>query len=249
MWRCFFTWEMDTRACYTITFSDVAENGPGMQRIGHATKNTFTYGHLLDLHKVIPNSTFIDICGPTDECEQACVLVVKGFNKDKALEKELDDLNWDSKAIFRGTVKNKIARHNLCFADFSQEADYASGKGTVINFRYCPILSNVRFLVHETFNLNDLNAEGNKYYNPKKCGIGYHGDKERRMVIGIRVGEPINLCFQWYYQCKPVGERYVIKLNDGDLYVMSEKAVGTDWKKRSQYTIRHAAGCKKYTGV
>ena len=27
---------------------------------------------------------------------------------------------------------------------------------------------------------------------------------------------------------------------------MSEKAVGADWKLRSKYTLRHAAGAKKY---
>lgn len=30
------------------------------------------------------------------------------------------------------------------------------------------------------------------------------------------------------------------------MYIMSEKATGYDWKKRSIYTLRHAAGCKKY---
>ena len=27
---------------------------------------------------------------------------------------------------------------------------------------------------------------------------------------------------------------------------MSEKSVGTDWKRRNIYTLRHAAGSKKY---
>jgi hypothetical protein len=40
-----------------------------------------------------------------------------------------------------------------------------------------------------------------------------------------------------------------IKLNDGDMYIMSEKAVGTDWKKKNICTLRHSAGIKgsKYT--
>jgi len=33
-------------------------------------------------------------------------------------------------------------------------------------------------------------------------------------------------------------------LEDGDMYIMSEKASGFDWKKRSIYTLRHAAGEK-----
>ena len=41
---------------------------------------------------------------------------------------------------------------------------------------------------------------------------------------------------------KPVGGEGCIELNAGDLYISSEKAVGTDWKKKSIITLRHAAG-------
>lgn len=57
------------------------------------------------------------------------------------------------------------------------------------------------------------------------------------------------LYFQWYLNSKPVGMNLKIDLNSGDLYVMSEKTVGTDWKTKSIYTLRHAAGCPKYTNV
>ena len=30
----------------------------------------------------------------------------------------------------------------------------------------------------------------------------------------------------------PVGKSIDIKLNNGDVYIMSEKAVGADWKKK-----------------
>ena len=30
---------------------------------------------------------------------------------------------------------------------------------------------------------------------------------------------------------------------------MSEKAVGTDWKRKKFPTLRHAAGCEKYTKI
>ena len=38
-------------------------------------------------------------------------------------------------------------------------------------------------------------------------------------------------------------------INHGDIYVMSEKATGYDWKKRNRLTVRHAAGCEKYLKV
>jgi 2-hydroxy-3-keto-5-methylthiopentenyl-1-phosphate phosphatase len=47
-------------------------------------------------------------------------------------------------------------------------------------------------------------------------------------------------------------EKYIEKLvdfddlNDGDIYFMSQKAVGTDWKRKIIPTLRHAAGAKKY---
>ena len=36
---------------------------------------------------------------------------------------------------------------------------------------------------------NDLEVEGNYYYNTKKCGIGFHGDSERKKVIACSLGE------------------------------------------------------------
>ena len=39
--------------------------------------------------------------------------------------------------------------------------------------------------------------------------------------------------WSWFINGKPCGEPIDIGLNDGDLYIMSEKAVGSDWKKES----------------
>ena len=38
-------------------------------------------------------------------------------------------------------------------------------------------------------------------------------------------------------------------LDEGDVYCMSEKTVGTDWMTapKKHYTLRHAAGSEKYT--
>jgi len=42
-----------------------------------------------------------------------------------------------------------------------------------------------------------------------------------------------------------VGKFFTVDLEDEDMYFMSSKAVGTDWKKNSKLTLRHAAGNKK----
>ena len=55
--------------------------------------------------------------------------------------------------------------------------------------------------------------------------------------------------YNWYYQGNPIGKNCKLMLNHGDIYIMSEKAVGFDWKSRNKYTLRHSAGCEKYTKV
>ena len=92
---------------------------------------------------------------------------------------------------------------------------------------------------------NNLVCEGNRYFS-EKCGIGFHGDTERRRVIGVRIGKSMPIHWCWYYQSKAIGKKLELILDNGDIYLMSEKAVGTDWKKRNIHTLRHAAGNTKY---
>jgi hypothetical protein len=235
----------------TITFCDVAENGPGMQKIGTLTEPSFSCERLEKLSETLTKSTKLyRLHRPKeaiDLCEKASILVIRNYldNADELME-ELINLEWDKKSLMRGQVKNKLARHNLCFADFNQVADYENGKGTIFNFAELPCLKFVRESIINDFNVLPV-AEGNYYYDAKKCGIAGHGDVERNFVIGIRLGSTMDLCYQWYHNSKPVGNKVTITLNHGDLYIMSDKAIGRDWKKRSQYTLRHSAGCSKYT--
>jgi hypothetical protein len=151
-----------------------------------------------------------------------------------------------------GRVVEKHARHNLCFDDEGQEPDYENKKGRVVAWKNVALLSRLRKnLGRYLKDAEQLAAEGNYYYDIKKCGIGFHGDAERKKVIAFRLAtgkcEPIQ--YQWFHKGVPVGNRAVIELEDRDLYVMSEKAVGTDWKKRNVPTLRHATGCPKFTKI
>jgi len=157
----------------------------------------------------------------------------------------------DTKALMRGRVVNKQARYNLCFSDFAQDPDYAQGRGRVINFSAVPITSELRdrlpaFLGAKA---DGLQGEGNYYYDVRKCGIGFHGDGERQIVIGTRLGAKFPLEYQWFYAGTPIGDRIRVELNHGDIYIMSAKAVGRDWKRRVIPTLRHAAGADKYLTI
>lgn len=54
-------------------------------------------------------------------------------------------------------------------------------------FDELPYLSGIRDALPKVLGpiATDLNAEGNYYYEDKS-GIGYHGDSERKIVIGFR---------------------------------------------------------------
>jgi len=88
----------------------------------------------------------------------------------------------------RGKVVNKHARHNLCFGDVDQISDYENGNGTIIAFEKLICLNHIRKHLHILLNdkAYNLNGEANYYYDLKKCGIGYHGDAERKIVVGMR---------------------------------------------------------------
>jgi hypothetical protein len=55
----------------------------------------------------------------------------------------------------------------------------------------------------------------------------------------------MNMKFQWFRRWEAVGANVELMLHHGDMYIMSEKAVGTDWMSSSMFTVRHAAGSEK----
>lgn len=239
---------------FTLTFGDCAENHVGMQKIGNILTSGITYPELCNIQKEFEDDGYECVMNElhtlVDEnivVEDAYLLVIKnGVNKycnSTNLFNEHDLLKKDKKALMRGKVVNKIARYNLCISDFSQEPDYEKGKGTVIDFKDVIETTKIRTglsLLNNKF--NNLQCEGNYYYDINKTYIGFHGDTERRIVVGVRLGQNFPIHFQWYNRFKEVGKMFTYILEDGDIYIMSNKAVGYDWKKSSQYTLRHAAG-------
>ncbi len=247
---------------YTLTFGDCAENHVGMQKIGKISTEGFTVEDLIDIHiRAVKEglecdfydlSVFLEEHADMKDVEGASVLVIrKGINhfvSSDELFKEQKSLNHDKKAFMYGRVVNKRARYNLCFSENSQEPDYENKKGRIIAYSDVIFTSILRKKLPLLFGpkSKDLMLEGNYYYDSSKCGIGFHGDTERRKVIGARLGKTMPLVYQWYAFGKKIGDQQVIQLNDGDMYVMSEKAGGFDWKTKKSYTLRHAAGCEKY---
>ena len=245
---------------YTVTFGDVAENHARMQQLGTLAERGYTCAQLIELGETLEQEgmdvEWIDLGAHWNDTMEAGVLVIrKGVQHlvgdTTTLCAEHDALVPDKHAKMRGRVVQKHARWNLCFDNKDQSADYEHGKGTVVSWDRVPLTLRIRNQIQTWTQDAELKGESNVYYDSQKCGIGYHGDGERKKVFAARFGESekVPLYFQWFQKSKPVGERIHIPLSDGDMYAMSEKAVGFDWLKKNIPTLRHAAGCDKYTVI
>jgi hypothetical protein len=260
---------MSSVKTFSLTFGDVAENHKGMQKIGSLSDHGFNLKDLLNIKSMFESKgckcELINLHWLLDDeniqkQNPAYILIVKNAvnallddeNGKNLLFEEQDVLEKDTKAFMYGRVVNKHARHNLCFSEQHQEPTYEEGKGRVYAFNEVPLLNQIRVKLGEFLGEKAMNlqAEGNYYYDVKKCGIGFHGDSERKKVVAIRLGATIPLCYTWYHNNENISD--VMRINSiehGDMYIMSEKATGFDWKSKSKYTLRHAAGCDKYTNV
>lgn len=268
---------MNCNSIVTLTLGDQAENHAGMQKLGELVEVGQGF-HLEDMELmkmkleeigISCDLISLDLCQPLNEIdlkltpEDAYVLIIRdGVNKilranseftQEDLFNEHSNLDHDKQAWMKGKVVNKHARWNLCFDDIGQEPAYEEKKGRIVSYDDIPITKHLMSQIPTYFGRKseNLKGEGNYYYDKQKCGIGFHGDSERRKVIGIRLGngESPPLHFQWFINSEPVGERIILPLNSGDMYVMSEKAVGQDWKRKKIYTLRHAMGCEKFTTI
>ena len=245
---------------YTITFGDVAENHAKMQKIGTLHDNGYSIEKLEQIQTKLNGygltTEMVDLnVGFDVGFEPAKVLVIRRGaqfilgEETAGLIAENDSLPMDKKAFMKGRVVNKVARWNLCFADEDQEPNYNDGKGRVVSWGHIPKMARIRQVISEWTEDVLLNGEANYYYDISRCGIGYHGDGERRKVFAVRMGETMSLYFQWFQRSLPVGNPFELVLNDGDMYIMSEKAVGFDWLKKITPTLRHSTGCPKFTGI
>jgi len=254
---------------FSLTFGDVAENHKGMQKIGTLSNNGFNLDDInkmkiwfeskgckctiINLHWILEDEKLQqDNPAYLSKVKNAVNALLDDENGKDALFKEQDELEKDTKAFMYGRVVNKHARHNLCFGEAHQAPNYEEGMGTVYAFDEVPHLKQIRYKLGEIIGEKgtNLQAEGNYYYDVKKCGIGFHGDTERKKVIAFRLGATIPLCYAWYHDNNVISDIMTINdLEHGDMYVMSEKTTGFDWKSKTKYTLRHAAGCDKYTTI
>ena len=264
---------LTVKGAITITFSGCVENAYGMKQHGDKHDEGMSYKEMKFAEKELRDKgievEMIDLVAGSgikkEECEGelegAWVLIARKLAQRVCVEggkevgKEVGGMKFDEKKLLRGRVVNSKARRNNCITDKEIEADIKNGQGTVLSFANLPALTEIRQFIGglaETDKFDNLYAEGNWYYESKNCYIGYHGDVERNNVCAVRFGDSLGLSFCWFRKSKPFGRVMNVMLNEGDFYMMSRKAVGTDWRKRNKNTLRHCVnrnkGATKDTG-
>jgi hypothetical protein len=170
-----------------------------------------------------------------------------------AIFKYLLTLEHDSKVVSYQKVCNRLAQQTLILVNGGSEHPAENGIGNVHDFLKVPHMETVRKSLATWTGMaavaNNV-AECNQYKNTvskrNQCGVGFHGDAESTNVCALRFGVTFPFSYQWFQNSLPVGHRFCKDLDHGTLYLMSQKAVGKDWKKRSILTLRHCAGRGKY---
>ena len=255
---------MENQEAICLTFGEQSENHVGMNINGSGlATNGFSVEDLLEIKSNLETkeieSDFFSFDSILENIydqtiEAAAVLIIRnGVEKliNESANAMLDEhlaFNWDTKYWDRRRqrVLNKKARYNVCYGENSKDPNYEKKQGTIVGYNRVPILNKLKNEMNVFFGekAKNLEVEGNLYYDVKKCGIGFHGDSERKKVIACSLGAKRPIHWQWYLKSKPIGERIKFEIGNGDIYIMSEKATGFDWKKRSKITLRHAAGEK-----
>ena len=250
----------------TLTYSECVESRAKMEKKGMISNKGFNLNDLRVSQEIFElkgyrcklyDLTTLLNDQEIEDKEEAAILVIRNgisciFGESKLTADEFFDeqsrLPVDKKSYAYGKVVNNHARYNLVFHHEDQEPDYENKKGRIISYEKVPYLNFVRELLPTYFGnkAKNFGVEGNYYYNKDTTYITYHGDGERKKVIAVRLGAIFPLHYQWFYKTEPIGKRLTINLKHGDMYVMSEKATGNDWKMRNILTLRHAAGDLKH---
>jgi hypothetical protein len=250
---------------YALTMGEQAEIHVGGTSIGHGlAPNGYKVAELKGIADRFPSAAHLTILSDRldekdrDENQAAVLLIKKGINLimrdpkyDDQMLVEQDSIQYDTQYFDRRrkTTLHKRARHNTVFHNQGNVHSSDYRQSTVIAYSQVPLLSKLRARLPLVLGEKalELNTEGNFYFETNS-GIGFHGDGERKIVICSSLGTSTTLRFVWRAPKSSIAYRESFDLNieHGDIYIMSEKATGFDWRCTSKFRLVHAAGSNKY---
>lgn len=260
------------RRAATVTYAPAGENGKGMEIIGDKDAPGLD---VEDLKRIFAEEQqkgtapewfdLNQICGvPVDHrTEPACIIRFRGGGDDIAGEEGVCDRleAWlasesclkQTRKFMWGRMTNSQARFNTLFyegpATQPTDAEIEAGKSTKMPFDSNNDVWQMWKAMGRVVERDLAVAEVNHYVDVdnKASGIGYHGDKERNMVIMLRLGEGSELMplrFQAFVDGGTIGKNAVVHLKHGDVLIMPRSVCCPFWLDKNVTTWRHAAGNK-----
>jgi len=256
---------------YSMVYCDCAFSQPGGHSVpvGKMAEEGFSAQYLRSACALLQqdgiDATIVDLVaeavdkGTTSEwlCDlqgDTVVLVIRnGANAltndpqmaDKMLA-EHQGLEYDTTTFLRKKVCVARSRRNLHFADKGRPVDMANGQNTVVPWSSVPANAECHRVLTELLGTTDVkSAVANYYPDPANCGIGWHGDAERRQTIMVRLGAGSDvrpIYFLWCERGEGIAAPIAINLRHGDVMVPCAKAVGTDYRTQVRPTVRHGTG-------
>jgi hypothetical protein len=249
---------------YALTLGEQAEIRVGSTLTGNGlAKRGFSVRELRAIANSLGGCDFRVLSDVLDKKhaagnEAAVLLIKRGVDRIMGREGGADEMLAEQKAVKydekyfdprrQKTLTNR-ARLNVVFGEKSVPHAENYSHGTIVGWDCVPRFSELRKTLPSVLGeiAAGLNGEGN-FYHHGDAGIGYHGDGERKIVVGTCLGKTATLRFYWRAPHSSTAHKppFDFVVEHGDIYIMSEKASGFDWKMRSRFRLVHAAGAKKY---
>lgn len=252
----------DSPSSYTLLIVDrAAREGAGngqVQSMGTNRGQGYTAEQLRQIHAKLSQSGEVTsrlyelnpLC--TDiATEDACVLVIKlpQETADGALHEMQNNVRYSLfKRAYGRSVRAK-SRNISYVSNFTAPEDPDTNAPSVTDWSDLPHCQKAKQILNDALSDTEAaHAVAIRYEDYKTCGVRWHGDAERSKTLVVRLGpnskhHPFYL--MWYYNHKPISDPFPIHLDHGEVCIPSIKAVGSDFKKSSIPTLRHATGFVK----
>ena len=173
------------------------------------------------------------------------------------LYKEQDEIRYSGRFLDKGKLKIRRAHKTMAFGVEGRDASDDYTQPTVTAFSEVPMMDKIRTSLQNLLGNRtaDLEVDGTKYHTSfhekgddgkpmkKNSNKGWHGGDKRTIVIGVCLGAPVTLSFIWRLpgsQKNLDDTKVSVSLTHGDVYVMSEIAIGSNWKSSSLLRCLHS---------
>lgn len=227
-----------------LTFSDIVSHGDNMLQIGSLSGTTFRNEDIIRMFSVVNHEyaelynikSVLPLC--LHNIDDAYVLVIRKYfinecNELNTIFSNSEEVNkdgnftgvlWDSWRVINGKMSENRLSYKLVFANLGSlyKVEQIDSRGTVYNQCRIPII-NTLISKFETMLCGPLLIEADLYSNMKQPMMK---ERNRSKILKMCVGSSVNINFSWYKANKCLSDLLTIKLNNGDICIFSENAIG-----------------------